>query len=97
MLLCFQAGVLHRYGGHTEPPLSVKGTDFHLGILLDLLGYILHLAGLDGKPAVEEINGAKGPYPRLIPLHGGKILGSAHFKKSKNFLHGKGLLCNFLY
>ena len=95
MLLRLQAGILYRCGGDAQPAFPIKGAQLHLRVLQDLPGHIFHLAGLDGEPAVEQIDGAEGPPPRLIALLSGEIIGSAFFQKLLDFLHGNGLLSFF--
>ena len=87
--LRFAAVVADECSGDADPFVTglVHGTDFDLAILLDLLGAVLGLAGLDVELAFENVGGAEGAHTRLVTIYGRQKVGAAILEKFFDFFH----------
>ena len=68
--LRFAAVVADQGTGNADPLVTglVHGTDFDLAVLLDLLGAVLRLAGLDIELALENVGGTERADARLVAV-----------------------------
>lgn len=87
--LRFAAVVADECSGDADPFVTglVHGTDFDLAVLLDLLGAVLGLAGLDVELALENVGGTERADTRLVAVDRRQEIRTAIFEKFYDFFH----------
>jgi len=87
--LRFAAVVADECSGDADPFVTglVHGTDFDLAVLLDLLGAVLGLAGLDVELALENVGGTERADARLVAVGRREEIRTTCLEKFYDFFH----------
>ncbi len=87
--LGFATVIADQLAGNADPlaGCSIKGTELHLGVCLDLLGNVLGLAGLNAQLAVDDFDGAEGADLGSVTIYCCQEIGAALFDEFFYFFH----------
>lgn len=85
--------VQNRLACQADPGTLSHTGDFNLVIVLQLVGYRLHLAGLDVNLILKIVQRGKGTDTGLIALRSCQVIHAAAFQKIKYLFHYKAPFC----
>ena len=87
--LRFAAVVADECSGDADPLVTggIHRADFDLAVLLDLLGAVLGLAGLDIELALENVGGTERANTRLVTVYRCQKVGATFLEKFYDFFH----------